>query len=338
MGLRKYMAKRVAISLLTLFVVMNLNFWIFILHPGDPTRFLLDPGMLPAQKQMIRDMYGVDEPIYIQYVKYMKNLASFGLLPPYFGFSHKSHEYVADEMAWRLPFTVALLGTALIGEIIIGIPVGILTASKRGSKLDVAITGAGLFTYGVPTFFIQLFALFFLVSLVYRTYGIFIFPSSGWMSYPVPEGILNQLANIAWHMALPVATLVIAAFAWWALYTRNMLLDVLTQDYILTARAKGLRERTVLLKHALRSIYPQIATMITLSIPGLVTGAIITETVFGLNGIGKWYIDSLSISQPDYPVVQAVLFIFAVLTIVCNLIADLVYGVLDPRISVGARK
>jgi len=338
MGLRRYIGKRIAIGLLTLFVVMNLNFWIFVLHPGDPTHFLLDATMPPEQKEMMREMYGVDEPLHVQYIKYMKNLASFGVLPPYFGFSHKSHEYVAEEMSLRLPFTVAFLGLALVGSVIVGIPLGIFTASKRGSKTDVTIMGISLFTYGVPTFFIQLFALFFFVSLVYQKFGFHLFPRSGWGSYPPPEGTLPFLADIAWHMALPVLTLIASSFVYWALYTRNMLLDILTQDYILTARAKGLRERTVLLKHAFRSIYPQVATMITLSIPSLMTGSILTETVFGLQGIGKWYIDSISIPSPDYPVVQAVIFIFAVLVILLNFIADLLYGIFDPRIRVGTRK
>ena len=337
MGLKRYLLKRVVIAFVTLYIVTTLNFFIFVLHPGDPTHFLMDPTMTPEQEAMIREAFGVDDPLITQYLKYIKNLLSFGLIPPYFGFSHQTHEYVSSGLALRLPFTVVLLGLALVGSIIVGIPIGILCAWKRGSKIDVTIMGISLFTYGVPTFFIQLFALFFFVSFIFLEWGIYIFPGSGWRSYPAPEGIY-LLADIAWHMTLPVLTLVVASFAYWALYTRNMMLDVLTQDYVLTARSKGLRERAVLVKHAFRSIYPQIATMITLSIPGLVTGAIITETVFGLRGIGKWYIDSISLAKPDYPVVQAVLFIFATLTILCNLIADLLYGIFDPRIRVGTRR
>lgn len=337
MGLRTYLLKRVAVAVLTLWIVINLNFFIFVLHPGDPTHFLLDPTMSPEQEALIREAFGVDDPLHVQYFKYLKNMFSFGLISPYFGFSHQTHEYVATGLALRLPSTVALMGLALIGSMVVGIPIGILAASKRGSKLDVAVMGMSLFTYGLPIFFVQSFALFFFVSTA-QQFGIYIFPGYGWRSYPAPEGLLPLLADIAWHLALPVLTLVVASFAYWALYTRNTLLEVLTQDYVLTARSKGLSERTVLLKHAFRSIYPQMATMITLYIPGLVTGSIITETMFGLQGIGKWYMDSMSISSPDYPVVQAVLFIFAALTILCNLVADLLYGIFDPRIRVGTRK
>jgi len=338
MGLKGYLIKRVAIALFILWVVITLNFYIFILSPGDPTHYLMSPGMTQEQEQLIREMFGVDEPIPVQYVKYIKNLMSFGLIPPYFGVSHQTHEYVTDELWWRLSFTLLLLGSAEIGAIIIGVSIGMLVASRRGTKLDVSVMGVGLFTYALPTFFIEIFALYFFVSYIHQTAGVYIFPSTSWTSYPRPEGFLPQLADIAWHLTLPVACLIIISFAYWALYTRNMLLDVLTQDYILTARAKGLGERAVLFKHALKSIYPQIVTMIALTVPGLVTGAMITETVFGLEGIGKWYIDSISIANPDYPVVEAILFIYATLTILFNLLADFLYGALDPRIRVGARK
>jgi peptide/nickel transport system permease protein len=177
----------------------------------------------------------------------------------------------------------------------------------------------------------------FVFSYAANIYGVRIFPTGGGLGGPY-DTFLDRLKGVTWHLSLPILVLTFGGFGGWALYTRNMLLDALTQDYIVTARAKGLSERTVLYKHAFRSILPPVATMITLSIPGIVTGAIITETVFGLEGIGKWYIESLSRSAPNYPVVQAVLFIFATLTIMFNIIADLLYGVLDPRIRVGARR
>jgi peptide/nickel transport system permease protein len=130
--------------------------------------------------------------------------------------------------------------------------------------------------------------------------------------------------------------LVVGSFGSWALYTRNLLLDALTQDYVVTARAKGLSERTVLYRHAFRSTLPPIVTMITLNVPGIVTGAMITEWIFSLPGVGRWYLNSLMAA--DYPVIQSVLFIYAFLVIAANLVADLLYGVLDPRIRVGVRR
>jgi len=337
MGFGTYLVKRVAFAVFTLWVVVTLNFIIFGLLPGDPTRYMLDPSMTEEQKEMIRVWYGVYDPWPIKYVKYLRNMLSFGVVPPYFGISLATHRFVASEMSWRLPLTVGLLGSALILDILIGVPIGLFAASRRGSKIDITVMGVGLFTYGVPTFFVQLLALLFFVAYLNQAFGVQIFPAGGWVSYPRPQGIF-LIADILWHFALPVFTLVITGFAGWALYTRNLLLDALSEDYILTARAKGVPERSVLFKHAFKAIQPPIVTLITLNIPGLVTGAIITETIFGLQGIGQWYITALSSARADYPVVEAVLFLFAVLTILCNLIADIIYGVLDPRIRVGHRR
>jgi len=337
MAFGRYLIKRVVFAIFTLWVVVTLNFIIFGLLPGDPTKYMLDPSMTEEQKEMIKIQYGLYDPWPIKYLKYLRNMLSFGLVPPYFGISLKTHRFVASEMSWRLPLTVGLLGSALILDVLIGIPIGLFAASRRGSKTDVTIMGIGLFTYGVPTFFVQLLALLFFVAYLNRAFGLRIFPSGGWVSYPRPQGIF-LITDILWHFALPVLTLVICGFAGWSLYTRNLLLDALSEDYVLTARAKGAPERTVLFKHAFKAIQPPIVTLITLNIPGLVTGAIITETIFGLQGIGQWYITALSMQNADYPVVEAVLFLFAVLTILCNLIADIIYGTLDPRIRVGQRR
>jgi peptide/nickel transport system permease protein len=247
-----------------------------------------------------------------------------------FGISFISRRPVVEEIAQRLPPTVLLLGTAEIAVILVGVPLGILAASKRGSKLDVTAIGAGLFTYGVPVFYIQL------IFMLFLSYYIRIFPVRGLYSIPPPTNPFTYMGDVAWHIALPVITLVVGGFGGWALYTRNVLLDALTQDYIVTARAKGLSERTVLYRHAFRSTLPPIVTIIALSIPGIITGAMITEYIFTLPGIGRWYLEALT--QADYPVLQTVLFLYAILTIVCNLIADLLYGVLDPRIRVGMRR
>lgn len=332
MGMRRYITKRIIISLFTLFLVATLNFFIFVIYPGDPAKYLLQPGMKPEQQALILAEYGLNETLSVQYVKYLRNLFTFGIAPPYFGVSFETHDFVAKEMSWRLSLTLLLLGSALIGRIIVGIPTGILAASKRGSQLDVAVIGAGLFTWGVPTFFIQLLAILFFVSYLNGVHGIRVFPGGGVATIPPPTDPLAYMVDIAWHATLPAITLVIAGFGSWALYTRNLLIEALTQDYVITARAKGLKERTVLYRHAFRGILPPIATMITLAIPGIVTGAIITETIFGWNGIGKWYIDSLNPAVSDYPVVQAVLYVYAVLVVICNFIADILYGILDPRI------
>jgi len=167
----------------------------------------------------------------------------------------------------------------------------------------------------------------------YVWFGFSLFPTRGIYSIPPPADPVGFVADVAWHLALPVGSLVLAGFGSWALYTRSILLETLTQDYIVTARAKGLDERTVLYRHAFRATLPPIVTVVALAVPGVVTGAMITEYLFNLPGIGQWYLTALL--SADYPVVQSVLFIYAMLTIFANLFADIIYGVLDPRIRVG---
>lgn len=330
--MREYLTKRIIISLLILWVVATLNFVIFqIVSPVKPLATIVDPDFTPEVKEALINLYGLNEPIATRYVKYIQNMFTWN-----FGFSFVTLGPVIEELAWRLPTTVLLLGSALVATILVGIPLGIFAASRRGTKLDVFTIGSGLFTWGIPIFFIQL--LFMLVFSYYfmMTFGIKVFPERGIYSIPPPTDPFAYMADVAWHLAMPLMSLVVGGFGSWALYTRNLLLDALTQDYVVTARAKGLSERTVLYRHAFRSTLPPIVTMVTLSVPAIVTGAMITEWIFSLPGVGRWYLNSLMAA--DYPVIQAVLFIYAVLVIFANLVADLLYGVLDPRIRVGVRR
>lgn len=332
--MRDYLVKRIIVSLLVLWIVASLNFIIFqVVSPINPVDTFAPQSLDidPAQLARLREIFGLNDPLHIRYLKYTRNMFTFE-----FGISFISRKPVVEEIAQRLPATVLLLGTAEIAVILVGVPLGILAASKRGSKLDVAAIGAGLFTYGVPVFYIQLIFMLFFSYYCLITFGVQVFPVRGLYGIPAPTNPFAFMGDVAWHIALPVITLVVGGFGSWALYTRNVLLDALTQDYIVTARAKGLSERTVLYRHAFRSTLPPIVTIIALSIPGIITGAMITEYIFTLPGIGRWYLDALT--QADYPVLQTVLFLYAILTIVCNLIADLLYGVLDPRIRVGMRR
>lgn len=334
MHVRDYLIKRIIVSIFILWVVASLNFVIFqVISPLSPEQTYAPPSLkVDAQTlAFLRTLYGLDDPIQVRYLKYVRNMFTFD-----FGVSFSSRQPVINEISIKLPATVLLLGTAMVAETLVGIPIGILAASRRGSKLDVAAIGSGLFTYGVPVYYIQiLFMLFFgYYALVW--FGVQIFPTGNLYTIPPSANTLVLMSDIAYHLALPIITLVVASFGAWALYTRNVLLEALTQDYITTARAKGLSERTVLYRHAFRSTLPPIVTIIALSIPGIITGAMMTEYIFQIPGIGRWYLEALTSS--DYPVLQSVLFLFAILTIVCNLLADLLYGVLDPRIRVGVRR
>jgi len=329
MGLRGYLTKRIIFGLFILYVIATLNFLIFqVFSPIDPASTNLSPNMSEETMERMRVIYGLRDPLHIRYLKYIRNMFTWN-----FGWSFRSLRPVAEDMSWRLMNTVLLLGSVLICTIAVGIPIGILAASRRGTKTDLIAIGSGIFTFGVPTFFIQLLCLLFF-SYYFKVYfGFPLFPPAGLHDVPPPEGAIPYMANVAWHMAMPLLTLVVSGFGAWSLYTRNILLDSLTQDYIVTARAKGLSERTVLYRHAFRSSLPPIVTIIALAIPGIVTGALITESIFTWPGIGSWYISGLQTG--DYPVVQSIMFIYAVLMIIANIVADLLYAFLDPRIRVG---
>ena len=344
MGLREYVIRRSIYMFLLVVAVVCFNFFLFRL----PTLVLgVSPVDLMISEELRRNLtrdaieqlylrFGlVPDPDIFDWIymfwRYVVNMFTWS-----FGLSFQTMRPVVEDLSWRLPTTVLLLGSALVATILVGIPMGILAGSRRGSKVDVAAIGAGLFTWGVPVFFIQLLFMMFFCYYAKLIFGFSLFPVRGLYSIPPPTNPFAYMADVAWHLALPLITLVVGSFGSWALYTRNLLLDSLTQDYVVTARAKGLTERTVLYRHAFRSTLPPIVTMITLSVPGIVTGAMITEWIFTIPGIGRWYLNSLMAA--DYPVIQSVLFIFAVLVIVANLVADLLYGVLDPRIRIGMRR
>ncbi len=330
--MREYLIKRVVFAFITLFVIATLNFMIFqVFSPIDPFTSIVDPNFTPEMKAILMAQYGLDQSLEIRYVKYIQGMFTWN-----FGYSFLSRRLVGEQIVPLLANTVLLLGSALVATVLVGIPVGILAASRRGSKIDVLAIGSGLFTWGVPTFFIQLLFMFFFGYYLKVNFNVKVFPIAGMSSAPPPEQPLIYMADVAYHLAMPLITLVVASFGSWALYTRNLLLDALTQDYVVTARAKGLSERTVLYRHAFRSTLPPMVTMITLSIPAIVTGAMITEYIFSWPGIGRWYLESLN--RGDYPVVQSILFIYALLTILGNITADLLYGLLDPRIRVGMRR
>lgn len=345
MGLRGYIIKRIGIAFLTLFIVLNINFLIFrVFSPvEDPSKLVWNPKLDPADYNRLRLIWGlvywngthyVDTPLFPnQYLTYLKNMFTWN-----YGMSLSIQPRpVAPQMAWRLKNTLFIMGFALLGTIALGIPLGILAGSRRGGKTDVATMGVGLLTWGVPTFFIQILFILILSHWWVRTFGFWLFEPGGVLSSPPPTtGTLAYYVDFTWHALPPIITLTIAGFGSWALYTRNLIVDALTEDYIVTARAKGAKERDVLYRHAFKSILPPIATMIAMSIPGIVTGAIITEYIFSWPGIGQWYISA--ILNNNFPVAQAVLYNYAFLMITANLIADFIYGILDPRIRVGMRR
>lgn len=326
MAFGRYLVKRVIILFIILFIIVNIQFFLFqVVNPIDPVPFFISIDFTPEVREVLRQLYGLDQPLWKRYFIYIWNLYTFK-----FGVSFVSRRWVIDDIMTYLPNTLYLLGLAFVLELVIGTILGLFAAEKRGSKLDIAIVSIGLIAWAVPALILQLTFRFIFSSWLRW------FPFGMMTSNPPPTALLDYLCDLLYHTALPLITLVFGGFGIQAFYTRNLLIDVMTQDYILTARAKGVKERTIVYKHAFRVILPPIITRIFISLPGLIMGSIITEYIFTWPGIGWWLIKSEL--SADYPAIQALFFIYSILILLANFIADLTYGYLDPRIRVGTRR
>lgn len=343
MGLRGFVIKRVINSVILLFFVLTINFVIFELMPGNPIETLAASGRLRAdQIAGIMDMYGFSDPLYVRFGKYIVNMLTWK-----FGYSFASKDSVASEMIGRLPNTLLLVGTSSILAIIIGVFLGVAAAYKRGGIFDSAAVVTSLTTYALPSFWMGMLAL-----LIF-SYKLQWFPSAGsvpaiWaISPPQPawQGVipgtqialaipsLTEISGRIYHLFLPVTVLTLFSYGGYLLLTRATMLETLSEDYVVTARAKGLSERTVLFKHALKNASLPIITNVALTFAFILTGAIITEQVFTYPGLGQWIWSSIGTS--DYPVMQAIFYIIGLCVIAANFVADLTYGLVDPRVKYG---
>lgn len=325
MSYTRWLAMRVVYLAVTIFAVISLNFVIFRLMPGDPVSMLIAERILkPEMADEVRRMFGLDKPLWEQYILYIGNL-----LRGYFGYSFYWRRPVIDVIMDRLPNTLILLGSSTAIAIVLGVVLGIMAASRRGGKADVAIVVTSLTFYAVPVFWIGMILL-----MVFAVY-IPLFPIGGTVSRPPPSDPLLYALDMLWHMTLPMICLVLISFGSFALLMRSSLLEALTEDYIVTARAKGLPERKVLYDHAFRNAVLPIVTAAALSFGYVVGGATLTETVFSWAGVGRLIYEA--VIQRDYPVLQGAFFIIAVSVVLANFVADLLYAALDPRIRYGRR-
>jgi len=316
----RWLTTRIIYLVITIFAVITLNFIIFRLMPGDPIRILIGERLLkPEVADEVRRMFGLDRPLWEQYVMYIKNL-----LTGYLGYSLYWRRPVLDIILERLPITILLLGTSTTISLILGVILGIKAATKRGSKVDVGIITASLVFYAVPVFWIGMMLLLFLSVYIP------LFPIGKTTSIPPPSDPFLYVLDLLWHLTLPVTALVLIEFGGFALLMRSSLLEVLTENYIVTARAKGLPERIVLYGHAFRNAVLPIVTAAALSFGYVVGGATLTETVFSIEGVGRLIFEA--VIQRDYPVLQGAFFILAVSVVIANFIADILYALLDPRI------
>jgi peptide/nickel transport system permease protein len=314
----KYLIKRVLISLPTLIATSIVLFGILALAPGDPmAEFATNPAITEEVRENIRKSFGLDRPIYIRYFKWL-----FAFMGGDLGYSFTSRTPVLDLILQRLPTTLAVVGIAYILSVIIAFPLGVIAAVKRSSWLDRAITTFTLLGFSLPTFFTGL--LFIIIFGVQLNWLPFIYDSTLQVT-----DIQSFIAQIKQSIA-PIFVLTLYQTASLMRFVRSATLEELPQEYVRTARAKGLSNFAVLRNHILRNALIPIVTLIALEIPAIFTGALVTEQVFRVPGIGALLVDS--ISRSDTPVVMAVTFIYAILIVIFNLIADLSYSFLDPRV------
>jgi ABC-type dipeptide/oligopeptide/nickel transport system permease component len=313
----QYLIKRLGRGLLTLLISVTLTFLILRLMPGNPADVMADPRMTEELRQSILRDFGLDKPLHIQYLIYIKQLAVGNM-----GTSFRSLQPVSKILLERLPWTLLLTGSAFLITTLLGIPLGVYAATHQGKPSDRIINAASIFGTSI---FIPWLALAMLYFLGYKWD---LFPIGGAKEIGA-EGIPLAI-SIVKHVALPVATLVTVQLAQYVLFMRTSMVETLGEDYVRTARAKGLVERTTVYTHALKNAILPTLTMMGLQLGFLVGGAVLTETVFAYPGLGRLIYES--VTQLDYPVLQGAFILLALTVIVANIFTDVIYSVLDPRI------
>ncbi len=316
-----YVLRRTLQSLPIFFGISIVVFAIVHLAPGSPIdQFAGNPRVSPATRENLIRLYGLDRPLVEQYVRWITAFIQVWR-PDSWGYSFLDGQPVLHKYMERLPATLRLMGTALAVTIVFAIPIGILAAVKQYSWTDKVISTFATIGYAIPSFLLGVYLLYF-GGVVLGA-----FPMFGLESF----GRRGDFLDMAWHLILPVTSLAVQQIAAWARYMRASMLEVLHQDYVRTARAKGLPSSRVLGKHALRNALIPVVTLLGLSIPALISGAAITETIFSYPGLGGMFVDA--VRTYDYPVVLAGTMIGGFSVVAGNLLADVLYGFVDPRIK-----
>jgi peptide/nickel transport system permease protein len=320
----RYIARRLGQAAIIVAIVATITFALIHLAPGDPFSAVIDnPNVSEKVRETLRAQYGLDRPLPEQFVRYVGALARGEL-----GWSFSHDLPVSAVLAQALPNTLLLMGVALFGSFALGILLALIQVARRGAIADRALSGATLLFISMPDFWLALLAL---LSL---TYWLPVFPVGGAVD-PVSHdymGLAGRFLDRLYHLTLPALTLILLASPAVARFQRAALLDVLPSDYIRTARLKGLTERQILRRHALRNALLPTITLIGLSFPALLTGAFFIERIFAWPGMGYAVVNA--ISSRDYPLVVGGVIIGSIMVTLGNLVADLLYAWADPRIRV----
>jgi len=333
--MRDYLIKRLLLLIPTMLGITIITFFIIQLAPGSPVerKLQIDEGIKSEAitQQIVEEtkkLYGLDKPIYERYWIWLKQIATLD-----FGRSYKDHRPVIDKIAERLPITITLNIISIFVIYLIAIPLGVYSAVKTGSFLERSSTFFLFILYSIPSFWMAMILIFFLGGgeywNIFPVYGIL---SPGAETYPFFKKALDFL----WHIVLPVFCLTYGSFAYLSRFQKGSLLEVLREDFVRTATAKGLPPSRVILRHALRNALIPIITILAGLLPAMIGGSVIIETIFSIPGIGQLGFES--VLARDYPMIMAIATISAFLTLLGILISDIVYVLVDPRISFGGRR
>ncbi len=315
----RYVIRRILIAIPTLVVISLILYMVLALAPGDPLGELAGNANIPPEVQEnIRKQFGLDKPWYEQYFRWAVSLSKGD-----WGYSFSSRVPVYGLVIQRVPKTLGIVGIAYLIGILIAVPIGVLSAIKQYSLFDQIATTLVFIGLSVPSFFSGL--LLILIFSIHLDWLPFIFDST----FKVTD--FASFIEYTKMVIMPISVIGIYETAHMTRYVRSSVLDNLPQDYVRTARSKGITENIVILRHVLRNSLIPVVTLVALGIPWVFTGAIITEQIFRIQGIGELLIRS--IQNNDTPVVMAITFIYAILVVIFTLIADIIYGFLDPRIQ-----
>ena len=319
-----FITRRLLLMIPLVFGITLISFIVIHLAPGNPVEVQTEMSLkVSAQaKENLKKLYGLDKPLHIQYFNWLQRFVKLD-----FGKSFVDGRGVMDKIIERIPITLIINVFSLMLICILAIPIGILSATKQYSLFDKISTVFVFVGFSTPTFWLALLLMIF--------FGVYmgILPISGIQSIDVSDmGFWERVFDWIKHLILPVGVSAFAGIAGLSRYSRSSMLEVIRQDYIKTARAKGLPESKIILKHALRNALMPIVTILGLSVPGLIGGGVIFETIFAIPGMGQlFYLSTLS---RDYPTIMGILVIGAMLTLFGNLIADISYAMVDPRVRI----
>ncbi len=318
-----YILRRLINSVPILLGITLITFFVIHLAPGNPTLYegAFNPKVKPEAIKRLERLYGLDRPLYQQYLMWLKKLIHLD-----FGTSFVDGKPVIDKIKERLPVTLLINLLSLLIILAVALPIGVISAVKRNSILDKALTVFVFVGFSMPGYWLALL-LMILFGVKLR-----ILPISGLESLNPGHGLALFLDRVK-HLILPVFISAFGGLAGFSRYMRQSMLEQLQQDYITTARAKGLPERVVVMRHALKNALMPVVTLLGLSVPGLIGGSVIFETIFAIPGMGQLFYEAAM--ARDYPTIMGILTIGAALTLLGNLMADIAYALIDPRIRYG---